>query len=423
MSILDRFRVDGQVAIVTGAGRGIGAASARRARRGRRRRRHLRAHRGAAARDRGRGSRPSAARRTSSSPTSTRSTQIRGARRPRRKEAFGRLDIVVNNVGGTMPRTYLDTSVGFLERAFHWNVSTAHALTVAAVPIMLENGGGAVVNIASVVGKVAGRGYLGLRHGQGRADPLHRTRRAGPRAARADERDRGRLDRDVGAGHRDEQRRDAHRHRERHSAAPARRDRRHRRRRPLPRLPRRRVPHRRGARRPRRAAAAEHGPARSPTCREELRVAEGRAVEHRQRRAARDRRHRRPSRTRTRRRVGVQPGQGRPGRRRARRPRPRRSASPRPPTPTRCSRSKPDCIVLHRDGRQPAARGDRRPAPLPGRRHQRRLELPGVPAVPVRRRPGRAHRPDRGRPRRPAARRCSSTASTRASPTTGCRWC
>ncbi|MBU6216473.1 MAG: SDR family NAD(P)-dependent oxidoreductase, partial [Acidobacteria bacterium] len=28
MSILDRFRVDGQVAVVTGAGRGIGAASA-----------------------------------------------------------------------------------------------------------------------------------------------------------------------------------------------------------------------------------------------------------------------------------------------------------------------------------------------------------------------------------------------------------
>jgi 7-alpha-hydroxysteroid dehydrogenase len=28
MTILDRFRVDGQVAIVTGAGRGIGAASA-----------------------------------------------------------------------------------------------------------------------------------------------------------------------------------------------------------------------------------------------------------------------------------------------------------------------------------------------------------------------------------------------------------
>ena len=39
--ILDRFRIDGQVAVVTGAGRGIGAATARRPRRGRRRRRAL----------------------------------------------------------------------------------------------------------------------------------------------------------------------------------------------------------------------------------------------------------------------------------------------------------------------------------------------------------------------------------------------
>ena len=89
------------------------------------------------------------------------------------QDTFGRLDIVVNNVGGTMPRTYLDTSVGFLERAFHWNVSTAHALTVAAVPLMLASGGGAIVNIASVVGKVAGRGYLG--YGTAKGALIHYT--------------------------------------------------------------------------------------------------------------------------------------------------------------------------------------------------------------------------------------------------------
>ena len=94
-----------------------------------------------------------------------------------------------------MPRTYLDTSVGFLERAFHWNVSTAHALTVAAVPIMLEHGGGAVVNIASVVGKVAGRGYLA--YGTAKGALIHYTELAAQdlAPAGADERDRGRLDR------------------------------------------------------------------------------------------------------------------------------------------------------------------------------------------------------------------------------------
>jgi 7-alpha-hydroxysteroid dehydrogenase len=76
---------------------------------------------------------------------------------------FGRLDIVVNNMGGSMPRPFLDTSPGFLERAFRFNVSAAHALLRAAVPLMLEGDhpGGAVVNISSVMGHTAGRGYLG----------------------------------------------------------------------------------------------------------------------------------------------------------------------------------------------------------------------------------------------------------------------
>ena len=47
-------------------------------------------------------------------------------------EAFGRLDIVVNNVGGTMPNTLLTTSSKELQDAFTFNVGTAHALTTAA---------------------------------------------------------------------------------------------------------------------------------------------------------------------------------------------------------------------------------------------------------------------------------------------------
>ncbi|MFL6238480.1 MAG: SDR family oxidoreductase [Actinomycetes bacterium] len=92
------------------------------------------------------------------------------------KEAFGRLDIVVNNVGGTMPRPFLDTSPRFLEEAFRFNVSTAHALTRAAVPIMLENGGGAVINISSVMGRISGRGYAA--YGTAKAALAHYTRLA-----------------------------------------------------------------------------------------------------------------------------------------------------------------------------------------------------------------------------------------------------
>ena len=76
---------------------------------------------------------------------------------------FGRLDIIVNNMGGTMPRPLLDTSPRFLEEAFRFNVSAGHALIRAGVPRMLEGDhpGGAIVSISSVMGHVAGRGYLG----------------------------------------------------------------------------------------------------------------------------------------------------------------------------------------------------------------------------------------------------------------------
>jgi 7-alpha-hydroxysteroid dehydrogenase len=75
---------------------------------------------------------------------------------------LGRLDIVVNNMGGTMPRPLLDTSPRFLEEAFHFNVGAGHALVRAAVPRMLEgeHPGGAIVNISSVMGHVGARGYV-----------------------------------------------------------------------------------------------------------------------------------------------------------------------------------------------------------------------------------------------------------------------
>ena len=156
--VLDRFRLDDQVAIVTGAGRGIGAAIA-----------VAYAEAGADV--------------VISSRTEEQLREVAALieKHGRRalvvaadlndldavaglagaaKDEFGRIDVVVNNVGGTMPRPFLDTSPRFLEEAFHWNVATAHALNRAAVPIMLETGGGAIVNISSIMGRIAGRGFL-----------------------------------------------------------------------------------------------------------------------------------------------------------------------------------------------------------------------------------------------------------------------
>lgn len=65
-------------------------------------------------------------------------------------DAFGRIDVLVNNAGGTGPRAALATSERFFENALRMNVTQAFLLTRLVVPKMVETaGGGAVVNISS----------------------------------------------------------------------------------------------------------------------------------------------------------------------------------------------------------------------------------------------------------------------------------
>ena len=63
---------------------------------------------------------------------------------------FGRVDVLVNNAGGTLPRAALQTSERFFEAALRFNVTSAFLLSRLVVPKMVETaGGGAVVNISS----------------------------------------------------------------------------------------------------------------------------------------------------------------------------------------------------------------------------------------------------------------------------------
>ena len=174
--ILDRFRVDGQVAVVTGAGRGIGAATA-----------VALAQAGAdvviSARhadqlDKVAAQVEEAGRRAVVVPADLMDLDAAAGLADRAVEELGRLDIVVNNVGGTIPNALLDTTPEYLEEAFHFNVSTAHALTRSAVPHLLAAPapGGSIVNISSVVGRLSGRGYLA--YGTAKAALAHYTRLA-----------------------------------------------------------------------------------------------------------------------------------------------------------------------------------------------------------------------------------------------------
>jgi len=168
----DPFRIDDKVAIITGAGRGIGASIAR-----------TYANAGANV--------------TIASRTKEQLDEVAADVRKAGREAlvvpcdvnendaieelvartmaeFGRIDVVVNNAGGTMPRPFLDTSPGFFERAFHFNVTTAFVLSKAAAPHMLERGDGAIVNISSAIGRLRDRGFVA--YGTAKAALSHMTR-------------------------------------------------------------------------------------------------------------------------------------------------------------------------------------------------------------------------------------------------------
>jgi 7-alpha-hydroxysteroid dehydrogenase len=87
---------------------------------------------------------------------------------------LGGIDILVNNAGGAVPAPFMDTRAEHLEWAFHFNVASPVELSRLATPHMLERGRGAIVNIGSMVGAHASRGYIA--YGTAKAAFAHATR-------------------------------------------------------------------------------------------------------------------------------------------------------------------------------------------------------------------------------------------------------
>ena len=170
--ILDRFRLQDRVAVVTGAGRGIGAAIAL-----------AYAEAGAdvvlAARtaeqlDAVAKSVAELGRAAVTFPCDLNDLAVIPELVDRAVGEFGRIDIVVNNAGGSAPRALLDTSERMMEKAFHFNVTTAFELSRRAAPHLLATGEGSILNISSAMGRLRDRGFVA--YGTAKAALAHMTR-------------------------------------------------------------------------------------------------------------------------------------------------------------------------------------------------------------------------------------------------------
>jgi 7-alpha-hydroxysteroid dehydrogenase len=156
--LLDRFRMDGKTAIVTAAGKGIGAACSR-----------------ALAEC---GCNVVVAARTESDidavaaevrALGVKSMAIRCDMTKREDietlvsrtmEEFGRIDVLINNVGGYPPMPALQTSEEAFNESFKFNATTAFITSRLVIPHMLEGDGGSVVAISSAAGRVPASGFV-----------------------------------------------------------------------------------------------------------------------------------------------------------------------------------------------------------------------------------------------------------------------
>src|SRR6185436_988498 len=67
------------------------------------------------------------------------------------RERLGGVDVLVNNAGIFAPKPFLESTAADLERFFETNVKGTYLVTQAIVPLMIEGGGGSIINVGAAL--------------------------------------------------------------------------------------------------------------------------------------------------------------------------------------------------------------------------------------------------------------------------------
>ena len=99
-------------------------------------------------------------------------------------ERWGRVDIVVNNAGGSRPKSFAQLEDADWLDAMALNFMSAVRVNQELLPVMAENGSGCIVNIGSVVSREADKVRRSVLCGEGSIGELFEEPRRGVRADR-----------------------------------------------------------------------------------------------------------------------------------------------------------------------------------------------------------------------------------------------